>query len=160
MKFLLAQSHLAEIIIVKGLIQGRNKVTREQIQPRSCNQNLCKNDLLTLSTTPPACAKASTQYYKTVTLAKTVQQQVFLQLIRIYTIVFFMHLPFIKIVGLNYFGTIYKILSIKRGAYLDTIVNLIRFQQLLRAPLSNPFCGFGICRVLARSTHPLFKLIL
>ena len=38
-------------------------------------------------------SEASTKYYKSVTLAKTVQQQVLLQLIMVYTIVYFIRQP-------------------------------------------------------------------
>ena len=37
---------------------------------------------------------------------------------------------------------------IKQGASLDTSISLIEFQQLLRAPLLNPFCGFSSSDVL------------
>ena len=40
-------SHQAEILIVKHLIQGRNKVTRMRIEPRSCNQVRRKKDPFT-----------------------------------------------------------------------------------------------------------------
>ena len=54
--------------------------------------------------------EASAKYYITVTLTITVQQQqVFLQLIMAYPIVYFMCQPFLNIFWLNYFGTIYKI---------------------------------------------------
>ena len=89
-------------------------------------------------------SKASTKYYKSVTFAKAVQQQqVFLQLIMIYTIVYLMCLPFLKIFQLNHFGMIYKICLLPKAACLDPSIRLIGFQQLLRAPLSNPFLRLG-----------------
>ena len=50
---LLVRSHLAEIIIVKRLIQGLNNVTRVQVEPRSFDQGRCKNDAFTHSATLP-----------------------------------------------------------------------------------------------------------
>ena len=41
---LLVRSHQAEIIVVKRLNQGRNKVTRVQVEPRSCDRGRRKND--------------------------------------------------------------------------------------------------------------------
>ena len=38
LNLLLVQSHQAEIIIVKRLIQGRNSVTRVRVEPRSFDQ--------------------------------------------------------------------------------------------------------------------------
>ena len=49
LNLLLVQSHQAEIIIVKCLIQRRNKVTRVRIDLRSCDQGRRKNDVLALS---------------------------------------------------------------------------------------------------------------
>ena len=48
---LLVRSHQAEIIIVKRLIQGRNNVTRVQVEPRSFDQGRRKNDDFTHSAT-------------------------------------------------------------------------------------------------------------
>ena len=94
-------------------------------------------------------SEASTKYYKTVTLAKTVQQQqVFLQLIMVYPIVYFMCQPFLNIFRLNYFGAIYKFCLSEKAASLDPLISLTRFQQLLRALLPNPFHGFGSSGVL------------
>ena len=44
---LLVQSHQAEIIIVKCLIQGRNNVTRVRVEPRPFDQGRRKNDSFT-----------------------------------------------------------------------------------------------------------------
>ena len=58
-------------------------------------------------------------YNCTVTLAKTAQQQqVFLQLIMAYPIVYFMCQPFLNIFRLNYFGTIYKFCLSEKAASL------------------------------------------
>ena len=43
MNLLHVQSHKSKIIIVKRLIQGRNKVTRVRIESRSCNQGRRKS---------------------------------------------------------------------------------------------------------------------
>ena len=53
LKTLLVRSHLAEIIIAKRIIQGRNNVTRVRVEPGSCNQGCSKNDVFTLSATLP-----------------------------------------------------------------------------------------------------------
>ena len=54
LNLLFVRSHRAEmIIIVKRLIQGRNKVTRVRVEPRSCNQDRPKNDAFTFSATLP-----------------------------------------------------------------------------------------------------------
>ena len=83
------------------------------------------------------------------TLAKTVQQQqAFLQLIVAYPIVYFMCQPFLNIFRLNYFGTIYKFCLPEKAASLDLLISLTGFLQLLRAPLPNPFRGFGSSGVL------------
>jgi len=37
--FLLVQSHHAEIIVVKRLIQGRNNTTKVGVEPRSCDHD-------------------------------------------------------------------------------------------------------------------------
>ena len=50
---LLVQSHRAEIIITKRLIQGRHGVTRGRVEPRSCNQGRRKNDTFTLLASQP-----------------------------------------------------------------------------------------------------------
>ena len=50
---LLVQSHQAEIIIVKRLIQGRNNMTRVRVEPRSLDQGCRKNDAFTHSATLP-----------------------------------------------------------------------------------------------------------
>ena len=47
LNLLLVRSHQAEIIIVKRLIQGRNNVTRMQVEPRSFDQGRRKNDAFT-----------------------------------------------------------------------------------------------------------------
>ena len=51
LNLLLVQSHQEKIINVKRLIQGRNKVTRVRVKPRSCDQNRRKNDAFALSAT-------------------------------------------------------------------------------------------------------------
>ena len=51
---LLARSHQAEIIIVKRLIQGRNNVTRVEVELRSYNRGRRKNDAFTHSATLPS----------------------------------------------------------------------------------------------------------
>ena len=51
---LLLQIHQAEIIIVKGFIQGRNNVNRVRIEARSCNQDRRKNDAFIFSAMLPA----------------------------------------------------------------------------------------------------------
>ena len=47
LNLLLVQSHQAEIIIVKRLIQERNNVTRVWVEPRSFDQGHRKNDAIT-----------------------------------------------------------------------------------------------------------------
>ena len=46
LNLLIVRSHQAEKIIVKRLIQGRNKVTRVQVEPRSWDQGCHKQTLL------------------------------------------------------------------------------------------------------------------
>ena len=53
LNLLLVQSHQAEIIIVKCLIQGRNNVTRVRVEPRPFDQGGRKNDAFTHSATLP-----------------------------------------------------------------------------------------------------------
>ena len=53
LNLLLVQSHQAEIIIVKHLIQGRNNVTRVWVEPRSFDQGHRKNNAFTHSATLP-----------------------------------------------------------------------------------------------------------
>ena len=53
LNLLLVQSHQAEIIIVKCLMQGRNNGIRVQVEPRSCDQDRCQNNAFTLLTTLP-----------------------------------------------------------------------------------------------------------
>ena len=53
LNLLLVRSHQAEMIIVKRLIQGRNKVTRVRVEPRSFDQGRRKNDAFTHSATVP-----------------------------------------------------------------------------------------------------------
>ena len=94
-------------------------------------------------------SEASTKYHKTVTLAKTIQQmQVFLLLIMAFPIVYFMCQPFFNIFRLNYFGTIYKLCRSEKAASLDSLASPTGFQQLLSAPLLNPFRGLGSSGVL------------
>ena len=53
LNLLLVQSHQAEIIIVKRLIQGHNNVTRVQVEPRSFDQSHRKNYTITFSAPLP-----------------------------------------------------------------------------------------------------------
>ena len=53
LNLLLVQSHQAEIIIVKRLIQGRNNVNRVRVEPRSFDQGHHKNDAFIHSATLP-----------------------------------------------------------------------------------------------------------
>ena len=88
-------------------------------------------------------SEAYTKFHITVTLAKTVQQQqVCLQLI-IAFLKYSLCVSLFKIFRLNYFGTIYKFCLSEKAAFLDPLISLTEFQQLLRAPLSDPFRGFG-----------------
>ena len=89
------------------------------------------------------------QYNKTVTLAKTVEQQVFLQLLMVYTIVYLMCQPFLNIFRLKLFWDDLQNLSIEKASSLVPLISLIGFQQLLRAPLPHPFRGFGSSGVSA-----------
>ena len=57
LNLLLVRSHQAGIIIVKRLIQGRNNVTRVQVEPRLFDQGRRKNDAFThLATLPTMTA--------------------------------------------------------------------------------------------------------
>ena len=49
LKLLLVQSHQAEIIIAKRLIQGPNNVARVRVEPRSCDQGRRKNAIITIT---------------------------------------------------------------------------------------------------------------
>ena len=91
------------------------------------------------------------QYNKTVPLAKTVeqQQQVFLQLLMVYTIVYLMCQPFLNIFRLKLFWDDLQNLFIEKASSLVPLISLIGFQQLLRAPLPHPFRGFGSSDVSA-----------
>ena len=51
LNLLLVQSHQAEIIMVKRLIQGRNNVNRVRVEPRPFDHVCRKNDAFTLSVT-------------------------------------------------------------------------------------------------------------
>ena len=51
LSLLYVRSHQAEITIVKRLIQGRNKVTRVRVEPKSCDHDRRKKDVFTLSGT-------------------------------------------------------------------------------------------------------------
>ena len=53
LNLLLVRSHVAELIIVKRLIQGRNNETRVRVEPRSFDQGRCKNYAFTHSATLP-----------------------------------------------------------------------------------------------------------
>ena len=59
LNLLLVRSHQAEIIIVNGLIQGRNNVTRVRVEPRSFNQGRRKNDAFTHSAKLPTASTHS-----------------------------------------------------------------------------------------------------
>ena len=48
LNLLLVQSHQAEMIIVKRLMQGHSNVTRVRVGPKSCDQVRCKNDAFAL----------------------------------------------------------------------------------------------------------------
>ena len=61
LNLLLVQSHQAEIIIVKRLIQGRNSMTRVRVEPRSFDQGRRKNDAFTYSATLPTMLGCSMQ---------------------------------------------------------------------------------------------------
>ena len=65
-----------------------------------------------------------------------------------YPRVYFMCQPFFNVFRLNYFGTIYKFCLSEKAASLDPSISLTEFQQLLRAPLSNLFRGFGSSGIL------------
>ena len=53
LNLLLVRSHQAEIIIVKHLLQGRNRMNRVRVEPRSFDQGRRKNDAFTYSATLP-----------------------------------------------------------------------------------------------------------
>ena len=75
---------------------------------------------------------ASTKYNKTVTLAKTVQQQqVFLQLLMVYllyTIVYLMCQTFLNIFQIKLFWNDLQNLSIEKATSLVSLISLIGFQ--------------------------------
>ena len=72
---------------------------------------------------------ASTKYNKTVTLAKTVQQQqVFLQLLMVYNIVYLMCQPFLNIFRIQSFWNDLQNLSIEKVTSLVPLISLIGFQ--------------------------------
>ena len=72
---------------------------------------------------------ASTKYNKTVTLAKTVQQQqVFLQLFMVYTIVYLMCQTFLNIFRIKLFWNDLQNLSIEKATSLVSLISLIGFQ--------------------------------
>ena len=94
--------------------------------------------------------KAATKFYKTVTLAKTNQQQeVFLQLIMIHTIAYFPCLPFFTDLSIKLFLNDLQNLSFRKGGLFRPRNKSLGFQQLLRVPLPNPFRGFGFSGVSA-----------
>ena len=45
------RSHQEEIIILKRLIHGRNNVTRVRVEPKSCDHDRHKKDVVTLLVT-------------------------------------------------------------------------------------------------------------
>ena len=53
LNLLLVQSHQAQIIIVKRLIQGHKNVTKMRVEPRSIVQGRRKNNAFTLLATLP-----------------------------------------------------------------------------------------------------------
>ena len=67
---------------------------------------------------------------------------------------------FLNIFRLKLFWNDLQNLSIEKATSLVPLISLIGFQLLLRAPLPNPFRGFGSSGVSAWSTDSLFKLIL
>ena len=72
---------------------------------------------------------ASTKYNKTVTLAKTVQQQqVFLQLFMVNTIVYLMCQTFLNIFRIKLFWNDLQNLSIEKATSLVPLISLIGFQ--------------------------------
>ena len=72
---------------------------------------------------------ASTKYNKTDTLAKTVQQQqVFLQLLMVYTIVYLMCQTFLNIFRIQLFWNDLQNLSIQKATSLVPLISLIGFQ--------------------------------
>ena len=72
---------------------------------------------------------ASAKYNKTDTLAKTVQQQqVFLQLLMVYTIVYLMCQTFSNIFRIQLFWNDLQNLSIEKATSLVPLISLIGFQ--------------------------------
>ena len=72
---------------------------------------------------------ASTKYNKTVTLAKTFQQQqVFLQLFMVNTIVYLMCQTFLNIFRIKLFWNDLQNLSIEKATSLVPLISLIGFQ--------------------------------
>ena len=72
---------------------------------------------------------ASTKYNKTVTLAKTVQQQqVFLQLLMVYTVVYLMCQTFLNVFQIQLFWNDLQNLSIEKATSLVPLISLIGFQ--------------------------------
>ena len=72
---------------------------------------------------------ASTKYNKTDTSAKTVQQQqVFLQLLMVYTIVYLMCQTFLNIFRIQLFWNDLQILSIEKTTSLVPLISLTGFQ--------------------------------
>ena len=72
---------------------------------------------------------ATTKYNKTVTLAKTVQQQqVFLQLFMVNTIVYLMCQTFLNIFRIKLFWNDLQNLSIEKATSLVPLISLIGFQ--------------------------------
>ena len=72
---------------------------------------------------------ASTKYNKTVTLAKTVQQQqVFLQLLMVYTVVYLMCQTFLNVFRIQLFWNDLQNLSIEKATSLVPLTSLIGFQ--------------------------------
>ena len=72
---------------------------------------------------------ASTKYNKTDTLAKTAQQQqVFLQLLMVYTIVYLMCQTFLNIFRIQLLWNDLQNLSIEKATSLVPLISLIGFQ--------------------------------
>ena len=55
---------------------------------------------------------------------------------------------FFKHLSAKLFWNNLQILSVRKGASLDPLLSLTEFQQLLRAPLPNPFRAFGSSGIL------------
>ena len=89
-------------------------------------------------------SEASTKYYKTVTLVKTVrQQQVFLQLLMVYTVVYLMCQPFLNIFRLKLFWNDLQNLSIEKGHLFSPLNKSDRISAAAESSVTYPFRDFG-----------------